>query len=162
MGRSEPRGCLALLFDPFGMSKPRKVNDVKITYVDHHPARYEPDVPPYKLQRYFLSRTESSFYHVLLGALAGQAAICPKVNLKDLFYVPRSDAYYAPSYWNRINQKHVDFLLCDPKTMQPVAGVELDDSSHQRADRIRRDQFVELGLRGRRTAANPRACSAQL
>ena len=44
---------------------------------------------------------------------------------------------------NRIDRKHVDFVLCDPKTMQPKLVVELDDSSHQRADRKKRDQEVD-------------------
>ena len=44
---------------------------------------------------------------------------------------------------NRINQKHVDFLLVRTTDLAPVAGVELDDSSHERADRKKRDVFVD-------------------
>jgi hypothetical protein len=44
---------------------------------------------------------------------------------------------------NRIDRKPVDFLLCNPKTMRPLLGIELDDASHQRRDRERRDLFVE-------------------
>ena len=44
---------------------------------------------------------------------------------------------------NKIDCKHVDFLLCDAKTMKPIAGIELDDKSHQREDRKERDEFVE-------------------
>jgi len=44
---------------------------------------------------------------------------------------------------NRIDRKHVDFLLCDPATMRPLLGVELDDASHQRRDREQRDRLME-------------------
>jgi hypothetical protein len=37
----------------------------------------------------------------------------------------------------------VDFLLCNPKTLKPVFAIELDDSSHARADRQERDALVE-------------------
>lgn len=43
----------------------------------------------------------------------------------------------------KIDRKHVDFLLCDPKILRPLAGIELDDKSHQRGDRQARDEFVE-------------------
>jgi hypothetical protein len=37
----------------------------------------------------------------------------------------------------------VDFLLCDPATMRPLAGIELDDASHARPDRQERDALVQ-------------------
>jgi hypothetical protein len=33
--------------------------------------------------------------------------------------------------------------LCDPATMRPVLGIELDDASHQRPDRQTRDDLVD-------------------
>lgn len=47
---------------------------------------------------------------------------------------------------NRITSKHVDFAVCDPRTLQVVGVIELDDSSHDRADRERRDKFVDAAL----------------
>lgn len=44
---------------------------------------------------------------------------------------------------HKIDRKHVDFLLCDPVTMRPMVGIELDDNSHQRPDRQERDAFVD-------------------
>jgi very-short-patch-repair endonuclease len=38
--------------------------------------------------------------------------------------------------------KHVDFVLVDAEDLHPVAAIELDDSSHQRADRIKRDALL--------------------
>ena len=44
---------------------------------------------------------------------------------------------------NKIDRKHVDFLLCNPRAVRPFLGIELDDKSHQRDDRQERDQFVD-------------------
>ena len=67
--------------------------------------------------------------------------ICTKVSLGDLFFVIRPNQNM--SAYNRINRKHVDFVLCDPKTMQPRLAVELDDKSHSSPDRQERDEFVD-------------------
>jgi predicted RNA-binding Zn-ribbon protein involved in translation (DUF1610 family) len=64
------------------------------------------------------------------------------VKLSDLFYAKTGDFGKNRSYTNKIDRKHVDFLLCDPKTLKPILGIELDDKSHQRADRQERDDFV--------------------
>ena len=43
------------------------------------------------------------------------------------------------AFHNKIDRKHIDFVLCDPQTMAPVAAVELDDKSHQSASAQKRD-----------------------
>ena len=67
-----------------------------------------------------------------------------KVRLGDIFK-PRKGL--APSVrtrvGNQINQKHVDFLLVRTSDRSPVAGIELDDSTHARSDRQKRDVFVD-------------------
>lgn len=50
-------------------------------------------------------------------------------------------------YFGKISQKHVDFILCDPDTMNPLCGIELDDSSHISRKRQERDLFVERVFR---------------
>jgi hypothetical protein len=75
--------------------------------------------------------------------VAELAVICPKVALGDLFFAKTGDPRQNRICTNRIDRKHVDFLLCDPQTMRPLAGIELDDKSHQRADRQARDEFVD-------------------
>lgn len=99
---------------------------------------------PYHLRDYFLSPAELNFYLVLRGIVDGRAALCTKVGLADIFYVRKeNDASRWRIYTNKIDRKHVDFLLCDLKTMQPLVGIELDDSSHRRPDREARDEFVD-------------------
>jgi hypothetical protein len=98
---------------------------------------------PYHMRDDFLSAAEQSFYLVLKNATTGSFLVCPKVSLGDLFYVRSSDPSKFRIYSNKIDRKHVDFLLCDPKTVRPLLGIELDDKSHQRDDRRTRDEFVQ-------------------
>lgn len=102
-----------------------------------------PTVLPFKLRDDFLSNAEISFCQVLRAVVAERALVCPKVNLGDLFFVATGDHRKNRALTNRVDRKHVDFLLCEPKTMRPVVGIELDDKSHDRLDRQVRDQLVE-------------------
>jgi len=131
MPTSENPGCLGFLLAMFGLA-PRKVQDS---------VSNETDTFPYRLRDDFLSPAEASFYGVLRSTLGSRMTVCPKVGLSDVFFVARPNE--NRSAFNRIAQKHVDFLLCDPATMKPLLGIELDDSSHTRADRQTRDEFVE-------------------
>jgi len=98
---------------------------------------------PYVLSENFLSPAEHNFFRVLKTAVADQALISFKVGLGDLFDVKSKDPSEFRIYRNKIDRKHIDFLLCDPKTVRLLAGIELDDKSHQRSDRQDRDRFVE-------------------
>lgn len=96
---------------------------------------------PYQQRDDFLSQAEHSFYHVLRSMVGEHLVVCPKVNLADIFYVVRPNENYAARA--RIDRKHVDFLICEPKTMKPKFAVELEDASHSRRSRQERDRFVE-------------------
>jgi hypothetical protein len=96
---------------------------------------------PYRKNKYFFSLAERRFYEVLKEVAAEQNLVLfAKVRLADIVYVPR-DRHWQ-KYWNKIQSKHVDFLLCEPLEYEPMLGVELDDSSHGREDRIVRDMFM--------------------
>jgi hypothetical protein len=127
MSDTEPRGCLAVVLGLFGIN----LNGPATNVADF----------PFRLRDDFLSAAEFSFYRVLFLAVGSQATICPKVNLADIFFVARPND--NSGLRNKINRKHVDFLLCDPATMKPRCGIELDDSSHARRDRQDRDEFVD-------------------
>jgi hypothetical protein len=93
-----------------------------------------------------LSLGELAFYRALREAVAGRLEISLKTRLADLFHCP-------PMLWNaphgrRIAQKHVDFVLFCPTTSSIRVVIELDDRSHERADRKRRDRFLNETLRG--------------
>ncbi|RMG86587.1 MAG: DUF2726 domain-containing protein [Chloroflexi bacterium] len=98
---------------------------------------------PYYLREDFLSPAELEFYKILRTILKQHAMVFAKVNLNDIFMVKKSDYREFRIYTNKIDRKHVDFLICHPLTLKPIAGVELDDKSHQRRDRKERDKFVD-------------------
>ena len=87
---------------------------------------------PYRVKDDFLSDAELSFYKVLESVLGSKLAIQSKVRLADIFFVARP--HENQSFRNKISQKHLDFLICNPKTMRPLFGIELDDASHKRAN----------------------------
>jgi uncharacterized protein DUF2726/topoisomerase-like DNA binding C4 zinc finger protein len=97
---------------------------------------------PYHQVDEFISPAELNFFFNLKSALGDSVQIFSKVKLSDLFYAKTGDFGKNRSYTNKIDRKHIDFLLCDPKTLKPLLGIELDDKSHQRADRQERDDFV--------------------
>ncbi len=97
---------------------------------------------PYHLRDDFLTPAEHSFYQVLRQTVSDWALVCPKVSLGDVFFVKSNDNSNFRTYTNKIDRKHVDFLLCDPHTAKPLLGIELDDKSHEREDRKARDEFL--------------------
>lgn len=103
----------------------------------------EKEVFPYAKRDDFLSPAELSFYKVLRQAVGEEIMICPKVGLKDIFFVKSKDRSTYMTYHNKIDRKHVDFLLCRFDTLEPICGIELDDSSHQKQSRVERDSFVD-------------------
>ncbi len=115
-------GCLASILSIFSPKKP-----IKTIY-------------PYELRNEFLSPAELSFYKVLEDVIKDKLIVQCKVRLSDIFYVAQPNRNIR--YSNSINQKHIDFLLCNPKNMKPILGIELDDSSHSRPSRQQRDSFV--------------------
>ena len=131
---NQKQGCLTSILRLFRIESPRS----RTSSVDE--TRDIAEVLPYRTRDDFLSPTELSFYHVLDSIVGNRVVICPKVGLAEIFFVIRPNE--NQSYRNRIIQKHLDFLLCDPKSMRPILGIELNDSSHTRSDRKIRDEFV--------------------
>ncbi|MCL1819887.1 MAG: DUF2726 domain-containing protein [Oscillospiraceae bacterium] len=100
------------------------------------------DVLPYRVKDNFLTPTEYVFFHALLQTVNNRAYICPKVGIKDFLFISKGTSSYM-KYWGSISQKHIDFLLCHPQTMQPLCAIELDDPSHNDPKVQKRDAFVE-------------------
>lgn len=115
--------------------KRKKENKLENTYESY----------PYKKIKYLLTIAEKNFYDVLNNVLEDtEYYICPKVRLADIVSVEKTDK--RQSYFNKIKSKHVDFLLCNRKSLEPLIVIELDDSSHNKSDRIERDNFLDKVL----------------
>mgnify|MGYP003539540349 CR=1 FL=1 len=98
---------------------------------------------PYKKRDDFLSKAEKMFYDTLNTYYADKITVCPKVAVKEIVFVGKGTGKEYMKYFNWIAKKHVDFVLCNSLTMDVLCAVELDDSSHAKADRQKRDAFID-------------------
>jgi hypothetical protein len=101
---------------------------------------------PYRKTDHLLTPAERSFFGVLGQAIDSDLYIFAKVRLSDLLWLPQGTRD-RQAFLNRIQSKHMDFVLCDAATTEPRLLIELDDSSHQRARRRTRDAFVDEAVR---------------
>jgi len=107
--------------------------------------------PSFIIQKTWLSRSRlkptnswSCFCGRLDPLLPTEVRIFAKVGLDDIFGVKSGlERGARQSAVNKINRKHVDFLLVRATDLVPLAGIELDDSSHEAEDRRQRDVFVD-------------------
>lgn len=101
----------------------------------------------YQKREELFTAAERAFYEQLALALGDRYHIFGKVRLADIIEprdgLSKSDRQGA---LNRITSKHVDFVLAIPGSMIVACAIELDDASHQRRDRIERDEFVDDAL----------------
>ncbi len=97
----------------------------------------------YQSRSRLFTAAERSFLGVLDQACGERYRVFGKVRVADILRTVKglsnSDRQSA---FNRISGKHVDFVLCDPKTLEFKAVVELNDSSHKRSKRAERDAFL--------------------
>lgn len=146
---SQNPGCLAFLFG----ARPQKRQSVRVNETLDVKSTIEKIAPPLETEktsvpvRYtsrgiLLTNTEAPFFHLLRKMTKDYLVIFPHVALRDLVSVVADQSEYF-TYYNKIDRKQVDFVLCDPETLKPVFAIELDDSSHRQSDRIERDKFVE-------------------
>ena len=95
--------------------------------------------------KYLFSRNEKSELRKLLDwAQANNLYVFAKVRLLDIIE-PRSKE--DKSLLWKIQAKHIDFVVCD-SDFRIKYLIELDDNSHNRLDRIERDEFVKQALNG--------------
>ena len=95
--------------------------------------------------RLLLTKNEYRNYHALREITDPMHMIvCPKVRLLDLVE-PRAGARRQQLLFNKVQSKHVDFVVCD-NGLHVKLILELDDSSHDAPYRQSRDEFVDIVL----------------
>ena len=97
---------------------------------------------PYK-KKLLLTKNEWAFYKSL-KPIADELgySVLAKIRVADLVEVNVKDSKDFMKYFNKINKKHVDFILAKPENLQIELLIELDDNSHNSAQK-QRDDFVE-------------------
>jgi very-short-patch-repair endonuclease len=120
-------GCLAGIFKQLGLLSASTSQSQRL---------------PYVRKDFLLTKGERAFFDVLQNAVGGRMLIFSKVRIADLVFLPKGTEK-RQTHLNRVQSKHVDFVLCDLKSIRPMLAIELDDASHDRADRVARDEFVD-------------------
>lgn len=99
---------------------------------------------PYR-RKYLLTKNEWWFYKSLKDvAEKFDCTILAKIRLADLVEVSADvgkQEYFK--YFAKIKAKHIDFVLCKKDNLYPELLIELNDNSHKRDDRIKRDDFIK-------------------
>jgi hypothetical protein len=99
---------------------------------------------PYFSKDRLLSKGELAFYRVLRQVVPPTLSTSMKVRLCDV--IGCTGAGWRSGFGAKISQKHIDFVLVDAATTDIRLAIELDDRTHQRADRRDRDTFVDRAL----------------
>ena len=93
---------------------------------------------PYE-KKFLLTSTEYRFYKILKEQCdKNSLLICPKVRMEDFLHV--TDRRNINKYRGYIKSRHIDFIICD-EDLYMLAGLELDDSSHDTAEATVTDAF---------------------
>jgi very-short-patch-repair endonuclease len=79
-------------------------------------------------------------------AVGYKYSIIPQVHLDELVK-PADKGNSRIFSFRHINQKSVDFVICNKKSMHPLLAIELDGDSHKRQDYVERDLEVERILK---------------
>src|SRR5512142_2523456 len=111
-------------------------------------AEAEDALQPYRLKERFLTTPEIVLFRALKEMAGDRYVIFAKVSLNDIFDIVRPNENVH--YFNKLFRKHVDFLLCDAKTLQPQIGVELlrpaAVGGARGSDLFMEDLFLTAGL----------------
>jgi hypothetical protein len=128
---SEPRGCLANLLGGFLGPKGSGATNS--------------DLPDVMISQRFLSAAEINFYRVLQSVVGDRGIIFAQVSCNQLLHLPGNNQTNPgrTTWQNKIARRAIDFVICDPKTLQPKVAIELDDASHARTKREQRDEEIE-------------------
>lgn len=131
----------------------KSIENQKIIYHRRNITRYNrrniyineyKDYVPY-IRKNLLTKNEWTFYKELkpIADKMNYTILC-KTRIADLVEV---ESGLTKSEWqtafNKINKKHIDFILSNPDNLYPILLIELDDSSHEQEKVKARDEFVE-------------------
>lgn len=89
-----------------------------------------------------MTDSEHVMFNLLNELVGSRYYIFPQVHLPTVLDHKIKGQSWIGAF-RHINQKSVDFVLCDKVKSSPILAIELDDRSHDRPDRQERDHEVE-------------------
>lgn len=97
---------------------------------------------PYKKIDKIFTPAELNFYKSLNKVVSARFKIFGKVRIADVIELEGNlPERSRVKLFNQIAYKHFDYIICDD-TLRICLAIELDDSTHARKDRFRRDVLV--------------------
>lgn len=127
--------------------------EAKVKYVSEkdsrnlQPVQTLPIEYHYKRKDLIMTQAETRFFQILTEAIGDGYYVFPQVHLSSIL----EHRIHGQNWWaafHHINRKSVDFVICDKKTVRPLAAIELDDWSHNLDHRKDRDREVERIFEG--------------
>lgn len=125
---------------------------VQSPYAENEQELSKETVKKYSLKESQITEAEKDFFEILKEAVGNNYRVEPQVQLSSIVRpIDSNNRYTNYTDFNKIKAKSIDFVLFDEKN-RPYLAIELDDRSHFRWERMKRDQFVndlmaEVGLR---------------
>ena len=96
----------------------------------------------YRARNFLVSKPEHEFFDVLVSSVGERYYVFPQIHLATIL-----DHKIVGQNWKgafrHIDEKSVDFVLCDKLSLKPLLAIELDDRSHEYKNRKDRDKIVE-------------------
>ena len=96
----------------------------------------------YKRKDFLMSRAEHEFFDILVDITKDQYYVFPQIHLSTIL-----DNKVVGQNWKgafrHIDEKSVDYVICDKAYIKPLLAIELDDRTHERENRKIRDGEVE-------------------
>ncbi len=91
----------------------------------------------YRKRESVMNKSEQAFFYELKKQLPNGYHVFPNMRLADILNAVDGPGFYARN--NKLMPRHIDFLICD-RYFKPVVAIEVNGSSHHRADRIKIDE----------------------
>ncbi len=96
----------------------------------------------YQHKDFLVTYAENDFFKILIGAVNDKYYVFPQIQLSSIVDHKVPNGQSRQGALSKIQRKSVDYVLCEKEHLRPVLAIELDDKTHERADRAARDEFV--------------------
>jgi len=111
------------------------------------PSQKDKPVYNYKRKDFLMSKAEHELFDVLVEVLGNEFYVFPQIHLSTILDENIVGQSYKAAF-RHIDEKSVDYVICDKVYIKPLLAIERDDKTHDREDRIERDSEVERMLDG--------------
>jgi hypothetical protein len=104
----------------------------------------------YRRKDFVMTKAENDFFNSLTDILGDEYYVFPQVHLSTILDHKIKGQNWKAAF-SYINQKSVDYVVCNRQYRRPILGIELDDWSHDGDVRKQRDinvdyMFKESGI----------------